>query len=85
MSFARTFPPCLAKAFTSQKVTTLLDTSGSSKIRGLRPLLSPLNKDRITMNNLDQIRSALRQITIADVLGVIAIFAIVFVFLWVTP
>jgi hypothetical protein len=37
------------------------------------------------MNNLDQIRSALRQITIADVLGVIAIFAIVFVFLWVTP
>jgi hypothetical protein len=53
--------------------------------RGLRPLLSPLNKDRITMNNLDQIRSALRQITIADVLGVIAIFAIAFVFLWVTP
>lgn len=39
------------------------------------------------MKNLDQIRSALRQITItiADFLGVIAIFAIAFVFLWVTP
>ena len=37
------------------------------------------------MNNLDQIRSALRQVTIADVLGAVAIFAAVFVFLWVTP
>ena len=37
------------------------------------------------MNNLDLIRSALRQITLADVLGVIAIFAAMFVFLWVTP
>lgn len=37
------------------------------------------------MNNLDLIRSALRQITLADVLGAIAIFAAVFVFLWVTP
>lgn len=37
------------------------------------------------MNNLDLIRSALRQTTLADVLGAIAIFAAVFVFLWVTP
>jgi hypothetical protein len=37
------------------------------------------------MNNLNLIRSALRQVTLADVLGVIAIFAAVFVFLWVTP
>jgi hypothetical protein len=37
------------------------------------------------MNMLDQIRSALHQITLADVLGAVAIFAAVFVFLWVTP
>ena len=37
------------------------------------------------MNTLDLIRSALRQITFADVLGAIAIFATLFVFLWVTP
>lgn len=37
------------------------------------------------MNILDQIRSALRQMTIDDILGAIIVFAIAALLLWVTP
>lgn len=37
------------------------------------------------MNTLEQIRTALAQVTLSDVLGAVAIFATLFILLWVTP